>query len=128
MSFAHPSWSPVESTDNPMIFTFLRSNSGLILAIYPSSVVHTGVKSFGCENKTAHESPIQSWKRIGPSVVCASKSGAVSPIFIVLPLRLFLGRLFQTRTAKVNSRLRDQLAEFVQINVAAGDDRDNRPG
>src|SRR6186997_585159 len=62
-----------------MIFTFLLSNCGLIFAMYPSSVVHTGVKSFGCENNTAHESPIQSWKRIGPSVVSASKSGAVSP-------------------------------------------------
>jgi hypothetical protein len=26
----------------------------------PSSVVHTGVKSFGCENKTAQLSPIHS--------------------------------------------------------------------
>ena len=42
--------------------------------------MHTGVKSFGCENSTAHESPIQSWKRIRPSVVSASKSGAVAPI------------------------------------------------
>ncbi len=39
-----------------------------------------GVKSFGCENSTAHESPIQSWKLILPSVVSASKSGAVSPM------------------------------------------------
>src|SRR3984885_2984339 len=62
-----------------MIFTPRRSNSGLMLAMYPSSVVHTGVKSFGCENSTAHESPIQSWKEILPSVVSASKSGAVSP-------------------------------------------------
>src|SRR6202007_2568139 len=44
-----------------------------------SSVVHTGVKSFGCENRTAHESPIQSWKLIRPSVVSASKSGASAP-------------------------------------------------
>ena len=42
--------------------------------------MHTGVKSFGCENRTAQESPIQSWKWILPSVVSASKSGAVSPI------------------------------------------------
>ena len=41
--------------------------------------MQTGVKSFGCENSTAHESPIQSWKLIRPSVVSASKSGAVSP-------------------------------------------------
>src|SRR2546423_3832555 len=63
-----------------MTFTFLRSNSGLIFAMYPSSVVQTGVKSLGCEKSTAHELPIHSWKRIGPSVVCASKSGAVSPM------------------------------------------------
>ena len=42
--------------------------------------MQTGVNARGCENSTAHESPIQSWKLIGPSVVCASKSGAVSPI------------------------------------------------
>src|SRR6187399_2768180 len=123
MSFAHPSWSPVESTDSPMIFTFLLSNCGFIFAMYPSSVVQTGVKSFGCENRTAHESPIQSWKRIRPSVVCASKSGAVSPIFIVLPPRWSLGRLFQTEARKSIVALRDQLAEFLQINVATGDDR-----
>src|SRR6187200_1339725 len=104
MSFAHPSWSPVESTDNPMIFTFLRSNCGFIFAMYPSSVVHTGVKSFGCENKTAHESPIQSWKRIRPSVVCASKSGAVSPIFIILSPRLCFRILSQIQIVKVNRR------------------------
>ena len=46
--------------------------------------MHTGVKSFGCEKSTAHESPIQSWKWIVPSVVCASKSGAVSPIVSVI--------------------------------------------
>src|SRR3954449_965390 len=79
MSLAHFSWSSAGSTDSPMTLTFRRSNSGLIFAMYPSSVVQTGVKSFGCENSTAHESPIHSWKRIGPSVVCASKSGAVSP-------------------------------------------------
>src|SRR6266576_738061 len=47
--------------------------------MYPSSVVQTGVKSLGCENSTAHESPIHSWKRMRPSVVWASKSGAMSP-------------------------------------------------
>ena len=62
-----------------MTFTPRRSNSGLMLAMVPSSVVQTGVKSFGCENSTAHESPIHSWKRMGPSVVSASKSGATLP-------------------------------------------------
>jgi hypothetical protein len=42
--------------------------------------VRTGVKFFGCENRTVHDSPIHSWNRIGPSVVFASKSGAVEPI------------------------------------------------
>ena len=48
--------------------------------MYPSSVVHTGVKSLGCEKSTAQESPTQSWNLMGPAVVSASKSGAVSPI------------------------------------------------
>src|SRR5215469_1042807 len=80
MSFAQASWSVAESTDRPTTLTFRRSNSGLIFAIYPSSVVHTGVKSFGCENSTAQESPIQSWNLIRPSLESASKSGAISPI------------------------------------------------
>src|SRR5436190_6142426 len=110
-----------------MIFTFLRSNCGFIFAMYPSSVVQTGVKSFGCENKTAHESPIQSWNRIRPSLVSASKSGAISPIFIVLPPCLSAGILFQTQTQKSIITLRDQLAKFLQINVTAGDNRYDRP-
>src|SRR2546428_6068344 len=71
-----------------MTFTPRRANSGPSLAMYPSSVVQTGVKSFGCENSTAHELPIQSWKLIGPSVVSALKSGAVSPICKVISLLL----------------------------------------
>src|SRR5437867_5692706 len=102
MSLSHPLGSPVESTDNPMIFTFLRSNSGLILAMYPSSVVQTGVKSFGCENKTAQELPIQSWNRTRPSVVSASKSGAVSPIFICFSSYFCLQEVISNSEAKVN--------------------------
>src|SRR4030095_3150613 len=41
--------------------------------------------------KIAQESPIQSWKRIRPSVVSASKSGAVSPIFICFPPLFYYG-------------------------------------
>ena len=78
MSSAHLSWRSVASTDRPMTFTPRRSNSGASLATCPSSVVHTGVKSLGCENSTAQESPIQSWKLILPWVVSAWKSGAVS--------------------------------------------------
>src|SRR6202034_2822132 len=78
MSFAHWAWLVTGSTERPMILTPRLSNSGLSRAMVPSSVVHTGVKSLGCENSTAQLLPIQSWKRILPSVVSASKSGAVS--------------------------------------------------
>jgi len=63
-----------------MIFTPRLSNSGFSRAMVPSSVVQTGVKSFGCENSTPQALPSQSWKRSFPSVVSASKSGASSPI------------------------------------------------
>src|SRR6476469_8927158 len=80
MSSAHFSWFSTGSTDRPMTLTPRESKSGLILARYPSSVVQIGVKLRGCENSTVHESPIQSWKEIRPSVVSASKSGAAEPI------------------------------------------------
>src|SRR3984885_16298169 len=84
MSTAHLLWLATGSTDRPMIFTLRLSNSGLRRAMVPSSVVQTGVKSFGCENSTTQELPIQSWNLILPSVVCASKSGAVSLIARVM--------------------------------------------
>ena len=46
----------------------------------PNSVVHTGVKSAGCEKNTHHESPMNSWKLIGPMLVSAVKSGTLSPM------------------------------------------------
>src|SRR5919201_4745617 len=97
MSFAQPSWSLAESTERPMILTLRLSNSGLIFAMYPSSVVQTVVKSFGCEKSTAQESPIHSWKWMRPSVVSASKSGAVSPICsaIFLLLLYLAGRRYE---------------------------------
>src|SRR5690242_19792618 len=67
------------STERPATFTPRFSNSGLSAATRPSSVVHTGVKSFGCENSTPQLFPSHWWKLIGPSVVSAVKSGAVSP-------------------------------------------------
>ena len=51
--------------------------------------MHTGVKSFGCENRIAQPSPIQSWNVIFPCVVSAVKLGASllmrSAIFETLP-------------------------------------------
>src|SRR5256885_7997342 len=84
MSLAHLLWSLTGSIERPMILVFLLSNSGFNFAMYPSSVVHTGVKSLGCENRIAHLSPIHSWKRIFPSVVSAVKSGASSPMRIAI--------------------------------------------
>ena len=55
--YNHLTWSDTGSTLKPITFTFLFSNSGFILANAPSSVVQTGVKSFGCENKTPQLSP-----------------------------------------------------------------------
>src|SRR6476661_5410270 len=128
-----------------MILTPRRSNSGLIFAMYPSSVVHTGVKSFGCENRTPHESPSQSWKLIRPSVVSASKSGAVSPIcraidypqafgcrFDALTLRekvfgpgLVLDRLLRSRR---HEEAEGQLLLLGQVSKEAGGARQNRNG
>src|SRR5215510_5283541 len=80
MSSAQRLCESVGSTLNPITLTPRFSKSGLLFATYPSSVVQTGVKSFGCENRTAQPSPIQSWKLIVPWVVSAVKSGLVSLI------------------------------------------------
>src|SRR5262245_57404183 len=85
MSFDQRLWSSTESTERPMILTPRLSNSGLIFAIVPSSVVQTGVKSLGWEKRIAQELPIHWWKSISPSVVCALKLGASSPIRILKP-------------------------------------------
>src|ERR1700728_3008825 len=67
------------STERPISLALRLSNSPLALEKAPSSVVHTGVKSFGWENKIPQLSPSHSWTLIVPSVVSAVKSGAVSP-------------------------------------------------
>src|SRR6266545_2475622 len=81
MSSDHFEWLSTGSTLNPISLTPRLSNSGFNFARAPSSVVQTGVKSFGCENKSAQFEPIQSWNLILPSVVWASKSGATAPIW-----------------------------------------------
>src|SRR5580693_8596579 len=80
MSSDHFAWRSTGSTESPINLTPRLSNSGFSLATAPSSVVQTGVKSFGCENSSAQELPSQSWNLILPSVVSASKSGAIAPI------------------------------------------------
>src|ERR1700742_2023935 len=80
MSAAQPACFSTGSTDSARTFTPRLSNSGLILASAPSSVVQMGVKSFGCEKIAPQESPSHSWRLIVPSLDSAVKSGAVSPI------------------------------------------------
>ena len=74
MSPAQPLWDSTESTDRPMSLALRLSNSGLALENAPSSVVQTGVKSLGWENRIPQLSPSHSWKLIVPSVVSAVKS------------------------------------------------------
>src|SRR5437667_7129200 len=81
MSSDHLACRSTGSTLRPISLTPRLSNSGFNFARAPSSVVQTGVKSFGCENKSAQLLPIQSWKLICPSVVWASKSGGTAPIW-----------------------------------------------
>src|SRR5258705_13057953 len=75
---------PRGSTLNPTTFTFRFSNSDFRRATSPSSVVHHGVKSLGCEKRTAQPLPIHSWKLILPCVVSAVKLGASLLILSVM--------------------------------------------
>ena len=78
MSCAHLLWFSTGSTERPITLAPRFVNSDSRLATAPSSVVQTGVKSLGCEKRTAQLLPIQSWKWMVPWVVSAVKSGAVS--------------------------------------------------
>src|SRR5262245_3705232 len=90
MSLIHFLCDSNGSTLTAMTFTFLRANSFLILATAPSSVVQTGVKSAGCENRTPQPPASHWWKLTSPSVVCAVKSGAISPNRSAIMLSGFL--------------------------------------
>src|SRR5665213_1705230 len=91
MSPAHLPWEDTSSTDRPMSLVLRLSNSALAAEKAPSSVVQTGVKSFGCEKRTPQLSPRYSWKLMVPSVVSAVKSGASSPRRIAMSCSLFVG-------------------------------------
>ena len=79
MSPIQPLCDFTSSTLTAMTLQFRFSNSAFVFATKPSSVVQTGVKSFGCDIRTHHLSPTHSWKLTLPSVVSAVKSGAMSP-------------------------------------------------
>ena len=84
MSPSQRLWSATESTESPMTLQLRFLNSPSSLATVPSSVVHTGVKSFGCEKSTHQLLPIHSWKWIGPEVESCVKSGAISPRWMAM--------------------------------------------
>lgn len=79
MSGTHRWWSSTESTETAMGFALRWANSPDRAAVRPSSVVHTGVKSAGWLKRTAHAPFFHSWNEMGPWVLSAVKSGAVSP-------------------------------------------------
>src|SRR5712691_12093938 len=67
------------STDRPMHCTLRFSNSGARRENSMNSVVHTGVKSAGCENSNTHLPALVNCERvISPWVLIALKSGAGS--------------------------------------------------
>src|SRR5258706_13335517 len=84
MSPIHPLWEVTSSTLIAIILQLRFSNSPLSLAAVPSSVVQTGVKSLGWENRIAHWLPIHSWNLTWPMVVSAAKSGAIVPSWIAM--------------------------------------------
>src|SRR3569832_814095 len=79
MSAVHLLCESTGSTLTARTFTPRFLKSAERRATSPSSVVHTGVKSLGCEKSTTHESPLHLWKSILPCVVSEEKSGAMSP-------------------------------------------------
>src|SRR6266702_1624284 len=79
MSLIHSLCDSLLSTDNAIVFTLRLSNSLANFAVRPSSVVQTGVKLAGCENRTPQLSPSHSWNLMRPMLDSCSKSGATSP-------------------------------------------------
>jgi hypothetical protein len=65
------------SIDKPSNSQFMLLNNSARFAKPMNSVVHTGVKSAGCENKMSHL-PLKSAKLRGPWVVLALNAGAAS--------------------------------------------------
>jgi len=78
-------WLWIESTDSPMSLQPRVANSPERRANSESSVVQTGVKSAGCENRMIHLPSCHSENLIVPCVVTAVKSGANSPILGIAP-------------------------------------------
>lgn len=111
----------VAARTRPIILTPLASNSSLSFANAPSSVVQTGVKSAGWENRMVQLSPMNSWKSISPCVVRALKLGAV-PHCLVSKTRNFriLKRERLTRRTQSQTRLLLRCKETAEEGLAEG--------
>src|SRR3954453_3963924 len=121
MSSDHFACLSTGSTLSPISLTPRLSNSGFSFASAPSSVVQTGVKSFGCENKSAQLLPIQSWNLILPSVVSASKSGATAPIGrVILDLMSFKLQVNSYPSIAVRAGKRNGLPQKDNISSVGG--------
>ena len=79
MSPIHMRWLAVSLQLRAATLTPRLSNSPCKSATDPSSVVHTGVKSPGCEKSTDHDPPMYSCHDSEPAVESAVKSGTTSP-------------------------------------------------
>src|SRR5690606_34926338 len=112
MSSIHLMCESTGSTDRAMALTPRLANSSLSLAVKPSSVVHTGVKSAGWEKRMPQLSSCHSWKRMRPSLESCSKSGAISPrrilMIVLLGSSLLRGDHYvqeQRETKRINNDL-----------------------
>mmetsp|Transcript_30595 Transcript_30595/g.90817 ORF Transcript_30595/g.90817 Transcript_30595/m.90817 type:complete len:214 (+) Transcript_30595:233-874(+) len=80
----HARCSATGSQLRPISFTPSSRNCAAMAWQMPSSVVQTGVKSFGCEKRMVHAGSRarKSWNAKSPCVVLHSKSGRAAPILI----------------------------------------------
>src|SRR5690606_8337329 len=78
-AFTHAICEWILSILNPISLVLCFSKKSLSLAKPVISVVHTGVKSAGCENRITQLPLLNSENLRTPVVVTTSKSGAISP-------------------------------------------------
>merc|ERR1711907_926573 len=80
MSPIHRRWESASSTLSAATLQLRAANSPDRLLKRPSSVVHTGVKSAGCEQRHSHEPSLYSYRSNGPKLDSPCTLGIASPI------------------------------------------------
>merc|ERR1719192_1553705 len=109
MSSIQPMCDSTSSQERAISLTPLLANSPLSFWTRPSSVVQTGVKSAGWENRMAQLSSSQLWNSILPWLVSAVKLGTMSPskgifIFESTFVQKFNFDLFWTKSGDLMSQ------------------------